>query len=355
MPSVEHTFPAGVRPGQGAGFGIWEPGQQVTEYDTGPRHSRSWFEYPLRSYSWKFVYLTSAGGQLPLYEAFLTHTRIAALPFWLVETISATHPQLVIGPLGNGTRTSFVLPCRTATSETVFINGARYAATEYTLHALANLLTDAQANAVGGTTGMEVFGTATLSAVDSPCADGRTAFKVSPTGTVANYGVQTTVAGRVTIAGSQKYTVIGAFHTRAAADCVIHGQFYDGGAGGATFSDSETVAAGEWTVIAATATSAAGDDQLHLKAYRSDSGNTPICVGCLAVAPGDLTQWFLPSMAPAVIEFDTAPANRARVTAAATGYRCSRVRADKSSTSWEMHSPGSAVPGQLTAYEEIEV
>jgi len=353
MARIEHTFPAGVLPEDGSVFGLFDPGQRVTEYDTGPRHSRSWFEYPLRSYRWGFVYLPSTRAQLPLLEAFLTHTRLAALPFWLCEPISCTHPQLVVGPLGDGTRTSFVVPCLAAASETVFVSGTRYAASRYTLHAASNLLTDAQANAVGGTTGMEVYGTATLSQVTSPCADGATSFKVDPTGTQANYGVTTTAAGRPTITASKKYTVFGAF--RGAGDYVIKGQFYQDATPGADFSDTETGSADEWTMIYATSTAGASDNKLNLTAYRSDSSSNAIAIGCLGVFPGDLTQWFLPSVAPSVIEFASAPADRSRITLAATGKRCSRVRVDRTSVSWRMYSPGSALPESMTMFEEIEV
>jgi hypothetical protein len=64
---------------------------------------------------------------------------------------------------------------------------------------------------------------------------------------------------------------------------------------------------------------------------------------------------FLPSEAPAAVEFDTAPTKPQRVTAAGTFTRMARCRYQTGrGMNWTLISPGNARDIRFAAFEEIE-
>ncbi|RLE25616.1 MAG: hypothetical protein DRJ50_02600 [Actinobacteria bacterium] len=356
MSSIEHIMPIALQPLDGSGQGMFRPGLQVTDGATGYRYSRDWFEYNLRSYKWKLARMGASTTKIGKFIAFLEHIRMGGEACWIREALSGTHRQMVCGPLGDGSQTTFVLPLfgTSAPADLVLLVGGAHT-TGYTAHVKANLLTDDQANAVDGTTGMEVHGSCAISQTPYPTADGLTSFLVNPTGTAANVGLKTTVTTRPAVNTEREYTFMAAVW--GAGDVTLNGEFYDISyhQTGPTATTSETIVSTGWTILSVSATSPADAITAHIEVIRTTSSDLNFHVGCLGVNPGDLDRWFLPSEAPMAIEFDTAPALNARVIAHGTMVRMARCRLNAPrGSSWNLESPGDVLGVMWSAFEELE-
>lgn len=354
MSSIEHVLPFNLKPLDGASQGIMRPGLQVAKYDTGYSSSRDWFEYNLKSYQWTLSRMSSTSLYLEEFRAFLDAIRVGGGVCWVKEALVDRDPQVVLSPLGDGSRTSWVLPMRTgATLKGVTKAGQFVPAADYTTHNAANILTDAQANAVGATTGMAALAGCAIASVEFPVADGRSSFRVTPSGAAADLGLETST--KAACAASQTYTFFAAF--RGTGEIRIDGDFYTAGGAqtGAAVNATGTMVETGWTILAVQGVSDADAATAYLKATRTTSSSAVFHVACLGIIPGDLEQWFLPSESPMVIEFDSAPANRARILAAADCTRMTRCRlAAKSASTWRLESPGSAYGAVFSALEELE-
>jgi hypothetical protein len=264
-------------------------------------------------------------------------------------------PEVPLSPLADGAQTSFVLPCygSSAPSDLVVLENGAFT-DDYTVHTAANILTDAQANAVGGTTGIEAHGGVAVAQVAYPAADGMTAFKVTPSGAAANLGLKTTVAGRPACDASQEYTFIVA--VRGAGDFQLDAEFYDGvpAQTGSTDSDTCTGTTTGWTIMEVQSTSAGDAETAHLEVYRTTSSSAVFHVACLGIIPGDLATWFPPGESPMVLEFDSAPTERDRITVSGTATWMARTRllANRGS-SWRVSSTGNVGGAQFQAVEEL--
>ena len=356
MASIEHTMPIDIRPLDGSRQGVYRPGLQVSTYQTGYRSSRDWFEYNLKSYTWALNRFQASGTYLEQYRAWLNHVKLGGAVGWVTEALSDLGSDIVISPIGDGSRTSYVLPWFGAAAPTdlvVLDNGAYTEA--YTTHTKANILTDAQANAVGGTTGMVALSVCAISSAAYPTADGLTSFRVTPASAASSLGLATTVATRPACLASQEYTAFAAF--RGTGDVRVNLIFYDNvdAQTGTTEFDNGTMTETGWTIVTVTATSAGDAVKAHISAFRTTSSDTVFHVGCMGIIPGDLEKWFLPSECPMVVEFDTAPGDRERVLAHGTGTRMTRSRIQaQRGADWSLTSPGDAHGVRFSAFEEIE-
>ena len=135
MASIEHTMPTDVKPLDGSRQGVYRPGLQVSTYQTGYRSSRDWFEYNLRSYTWALNRFSASGTYLKQYQAWLDHVRMGGSVGWITEALSALSREVVISPIGDGSRTSFVLPFFGAGAPTdlVILDNGAYTE-DYTAH-----------------------------------------------------------------------------------------------------------------------------------------------------------------------------------------------------------------------------
>ena len=356
MASIEHTMPTDVKPLDGSRQGVYRPGLQVSTYQTGYRSSRDWFEYNLRSYTWALNRFSASGTYLKQYQAWLDHVRMGGSVGWITEALSALSSEVVISPIGDGSRTSFVLPFFGAGAPTdlVILDNGAYTE-DYTVHAKANILTDAQANAIGGTTGMVALGNCAISSAAYPTADGLTSFRITPAAAAASLGIATSAASRPVCIASQEYTAFAAF--RGTGDVRVNLIFYDNvdAQTGSTEFDNGTMTESGWTIVTVTATSAGDAVKAHISGFRTTSSDSVFHVGCMGIIPGDLSKWFLPSEAPMVLELDAAPGDRERVLAHGTGTRMTRARVQaQRGSDWTLTSPGDAHGVRFSAFEEIE-
>jgi hypothetical protein len=331
--SIEHMMPAELEAEDRTMIGQYRPGNIVTRFETGNVCSRRYFEHNLQEYNLRFVQSKYSDNEWGLMVALLESVAMNAIPFWIKEPVTRAHSR-VVGEITVSGETTYIFPLDTATGQVVQVGaGIDFAAKTY--HAAANLMSDTQANAVGGvTTGCSVWGTCVIAATRHPALDGQYAFLIDPTGTVGNVGLQMVGTDKIVIPEAvQKYTVGASFlSTNASHVYKVQGQFYDGATPGAIFSDTDSAPAGEWLHLRASADSTANDDAIIFTAGRTTSSADSFTVACNMIAPGDFKRWFLPSMSPRLVEWGSAPTAKQRlVFAAADCQRWTRVVLEGSS------------------------
>jgi hypothetical protein len=354
MAQIEHAFPALVKPAQRGTDGVFRPGLNVARHNAGGGQARAWSEYNLRRYDWKLDLLKSSANGLRDYEWFWHHVGVQLLPFWVLEPLSGKHPRMVCGPLGDGSLTTFPLPCQSAANEVVFDDGTPI--TTYTLRSAANMLADVQAACADVTEWTAQNG----SAADAPgvAAAGVASIKVTPSGGssprlfTATRTTGITVGDNYTGLAAVLCTNSSAQNYRAQIIWYTAGDVLVSSSSGSNVSIS---ASGGWTLITVAAVAPATAAKARVAAERNDaSGTDPYYVDCGALNYGDYDRWHLPSVSPPLIELDSALASNHRLTAYAEGQRMARVRVLRDDANWELESPGTAYPSRLRMQEEIE-
>jgi len=355
MADIAHTLPAIVTANDGSTFGFERPGLQITQFDAGPTRSRDWLGYNLRAYDLDPSLWQSGTTALQEWSAFWHHIGGGSECGYIVEPVSETHRDLVCGGIADGTQTTFPIPVVSPSSVTVFVDGVPQESSAYTVHSAANLEVDSVAE-FSDVTDMTLTA---ASGADSTgvSLDGLSCVKITPAG-----GTNPNVESKniVSVSGEVEYTcAVWVLCTNSSAQnfrCGIY--WYENISTYTSSSSSANVsidAADGWTAITLTATSPAVATLAKIYAYRNDTtGTDPFYLDCFALNPGDYTRWHLPSQSPGLIEFASAPAAGARITATATGKRVSRCRFEPGS-SWRVTGAGHAASRSIRAVEDIEV
>jgi len=354
MADIAHTVPAIVTALDGSTYGFERPGLQVAQFDAGPYRSRDWLGYNLRAYDLNPSLWQSSTTALEQWSAFWHHIGGGSECGYIVEPLSETHRDLICGGIADGSQTTFSIPVVSPSSVIVFVDGVPQEASAYTLHSAANLLSDVSAECSDASTMIFVNATESDSTVSY---DGLTGIKLVPAGGAVPV-IRTPLTSGVSAA--EEYTAVGAVRVTNAS-----GQNYririrwaesdDTEISVSNGSDVSVDAADGWVVLSVTATSPALSAQFQVQVERNDSsGTTPFYADCLGLAPGDYDRFHLPSQCPGLIEFGSAPASGARITATATGCRLTRCRFSQGS-SWRMTSPGHAASRSISAVESVEV
>jgi len=355
MPQIEHALPADVTPLEGAKQGIYRPGLVTTRTDYGVGLSRAWSEYNLRSYEWTPSLFTSTSDDLEELEWFLHHVGVGS-PFWVIEKLTGKHPRIVCGPLGDGSNDTFALPIYgTATGLVMFVDGVPQAS-GYTNHAVANLVPDALAACSDETLW-----------TDSLCEpydqtgftlDGSSSIRVVPDS--GGNPSLTTVPSFSGLSAAKTYTGMLAILNTAAATYQFQVKLNWRTVADANISTTDGTLTnclyGVWTIITVSGTSPATTAMARLAVERNEATNVdPFYMACAACNPGEYDRWHLPSRAPNLIEFATAPTVNQRVTAYAEGIRMARCRLDQTQVGWTLLSPGHTRPGRLVMHEQVEI
>jgi hypothetical protein len=363
--AIERCLPIDIKTAEGMGAAAVRA-LSVSEGDFGIVQGVSWESRNRMAYELPLAFFRSDGDKLEQFEAFLDNGENGALPFWVREVVSRTHRHLPCGPLGDGSRTSFPLSCYNPSAVGVTVyepdgdgDGVYYGQGGLTVHASANLLTDDQSSFVDGTTGSQAEGTCSISRTLRLAADGLACVWVTPTGAQADVGVEQTAATLASVDGSQEYTA-GAWF-KGAGSFYVTARQYDGtknpvGTPTNFSSSAITGSTSAWVGGSVTFTTDASAEYVVVQAMRSTNSANTFGVDCLWLAPGDLDRWYLPSMAPGVIEMASAPNDGARLRATATGQRLARVMmlGDKG-RGWKMFSPGRTHPDRMSLREVLEV
>ena len=358
MADIAHTIPAIVTVLDGSSFGFARPGMQQTAFISGRYLSRDWHGYDVREYDLNPSIWQSGTTALEQWSAFWHHINGGADEGYIVEPLSETHRELICGGLGDGTKTTFPIPVKTPTSVTVFVNGVPQASTAYTVHSKANLhITDAGAYP-SSTDDYGVEGSGNAIAISTGVsATGLSSAKITAAGTAAALCLAKDASGhKPPVTAGETYTIVcPVMATAASNQYKLRIRYYTSAPAyvGADTSGALDAAVGEWTVLSYTGEADATSTYATTNVYQNVSEADVFYVGGFALNPGDYDRWHLPSQSPGLVEFATAPAAGARITATATGQRIARCRFEPGSR-WSMHSPGHASSRSIRAIEVVE-
>jgi hypothetical protein len=352
MADVAYALPADLNWLERSKMGFDRPGVQVSKFVTGPVLSRDFGRYNHRSYTISPSVFRSSGTLAAEWETFWQQINGGADVGYIVEPLSSSHPELVCGPITDGTLTAYAIPAHTTSDEIVFIRGIPRDPSEYTIHPVSNLFSDDVATGTGGFFGENC----TVSAFSGYGCEGLTCTKVVPDGgSIPGVRNGTRVTG---LSVGQQYTGLTAVRCTNTSDqnyrAIIH--WYNGGSYlNVSNGLSAAVAAHDgWVVLSVTGTAPATTDEAYVWLQRNDtSGTDTYYVDCWGLCPGNFYRWFLPSTSPAVIEFDSAPAADQRVTVSCTGNRVTRCRFEQAN-SWSYSSVGHATTQAIRADEALE-
>jgi hypothetical protein len=329
---------------------------QQTAFISGRYLSRDWHGYDVREYDLNPSIWQSGTTALEEWSAFWHHINGGADEGYIVEPLSETHRELICGGLGDGTKTTFPIPVKTPTSVTVFVDGVPQESSAYTVHSVANGLS-ADEFAAPNDADDFTFANGTDSVVTGLSVTGLSCLKIVPTGTGTDTnGRPTPASGLSASPGDVMTAVVAVLETMSSArsfEPTI--RWYD--SGGSSLSASSATAsaasAGAWTIYSHSATAPASTARAAPEIRETNDDADPWYVGAFAICPGDYDRWHLPSQAPGLIEFASAPASGARITATATGQRIARCRFEPGSR-WSMRSPGHATSRSIRAIEVVE-
>lgn len=350
---INHAIPADLLPLEGSSVGAVAPGVDVSPFQTGPTTSRRWQNLILRTYNWTLSLFKASGDYLEQWERFLYLVGINANPVWIIEPVSGRHNGVQCGGLADGSQTTFPLPAQSATETSAFVADVLQASSVYTVHAAANLLSDYVATGYLPSIGDKWAETActTLQNIETIFAHGYTSDSVIPD---AASTCSIKAADTVAATAAKEYTASVAFRGPHTVKVFI--EWYNDSPALISTSTSTGTAGSEsaWQQETLTATAPAFTDTVKIGVEITSPADTdPMYLDCFSFGPGDLTDWFLPSQSPAVIELDSAPSAKARVKAHVTGYRMARCRLSTSTLSWSLSSQGHAAPQRWTAKEEV--
>jgi len=347
---IAHTVPAALKMRVGSAFSDAAPGFHLTTFDTGPVLAREWFRGQLAGYT--FTPVIGSASALEELRWWLRHVRSAAGITWVVEPISRTHPPVLSGPLTDGTMTTFCAGMMAPSTVAAWV-GDEYQDGGYTVRAASNLLTDDQANVVAGTTGLEVYGTTTIARSVAHAFDGVASIWCKPAGSQPNIGAKVTAATAPAVVSGRDYTARASF--RGAGTMAVSITWLDSSRD-VLSTEAAVTATGSATAdvdVSITAEAVASAEYAAVNAYRTTDSAAGFFVGCLGLAPGDYSTWHLPSAAPGLLEFATAPATRKRIAVLGTGQRVTRC-VGQPALGWVVGWSGSVFPQDVKLREAPE-
>lgn len=329
MASIAHYLPSSIVPLEGSSWANEFPGVEYSKgFDSGPLTSRVWSSASKKKYSLAPATLSSTN--LIEFEAFL-HNR-GGQPVWIKEPVSAAHNDLYCGGLADGTKTTFPIPVYNPSSVLIYVDGVpQYSG--YTLHTVANVLTQdkyatiASHSDIVATNATEVTKNG-VSYIDTSCAE-------IPPDVGGNVTIYTRVGDYHPVTGGEEYTILGILlETRSSTREIKFGfRQYDSTPAYLSFGNTSFYPAQGWNLLEKTWTLNGSAAYVLPQITQSGTEEDVFYVAGFALNPGDYNVWHLPSQAPGLVEFDTAPAEGSRITAAATGYRLAKCHVDLS-PSW---------------------
>jgi hypothetical protein len=345
--SVEHVLPSTINDGLIEDF--VQPDAVVTRFETGGRMSRHWTDRVLKSYSARIVPMDFSADDIAELKAFARHVQQIVYPFWMVEPWLEDH-HVFCGGLANGSMTTFVLPIRSYSSiYGIYDDDVYVASTDYTLHAAANLIAaDDDANVVDSIGNItNEGGSTTVARYLGDAVDGRACVKVTQAA-AANNGLKLPSQA---VASSTKYT----FHIFFKGSGTFKVRIVEND-GGTTTTDSSGLTGNPaaWQQETVTVTTTGTTTAVDLKGIRTESTAATWFAACLGYARGDNVRWFLPSVAPPLVELDTAPVAGSRVGAVGKGYLMVLVAIDRGGLNWLREEIGHAAPRTFKCTEVVE-
>lgn len=272
--------------------------------------------------------------------------------FWAINPEERVHVDRLATPLTDGTRTTFQIGVVSASDVTVFADGVPVEASEYTLHAAANLFDEstslANMNVVSGHCSDEL--------VDGVSLFGGQCLKIVPFGNGSNPYMRTVASGYGDTTVGEAYTILFIVLPGEAETWRPDSLWYSVSPStyvGAVAGDQTGLSSGSWQTIGITSNSLAVEAEARL--YLMDSTTTvPFYVGGLALIPGDYETWHLPSESPSLVEFNTAPAAGTVITVTGYGKAITRYALQRE-VGWAEEAGGYKIPDVIQGIESPEV
>lgn len=355
MARNEIAFPEALPLATPFDFGFVSASVGVDSPLGGGQQGTAWEERLRSTYRLQPAFFGHTTTKLETYQAFLHDIALGARPFWLRETISRAHRRLLCGPLADGTRTTFPISCMAPTSVTV-LNAGAPVTSGYTVHAVANVLTDNQHSAASSISDLEASDANCTIARETAIAPvGTTSVKVTPVSSVGNIGFQQVdwypVAATVT-----ELTAIISFLGAGTFQAVI--MWFDEFFGWLSSSSANVTGdTSAWVTQSVTATAPASAVYAKIQAFRTTTSANVWYAGALALNRGDYDRSHLPSRAPGLVEFTAAPTDGNRIEAHATGYKLAHCMVDPraiGATGLTGRSPGNVWPGAIPITEQLQ-
>lgn len=345
--TVEHVLPSTLSDGLVENFA--HPDAVVTRFDTGGRMARHWTDRMLKQYQVKLLSMDFTDEDIDDLKAFIQNIQNIVHPFWLIEPWVEDH-KLPCGAPGDGSATTFVLPIREYSAiHGIYDDDEFVPTTDYTLHTTANrIVSDNDSNAVDSVGNVtNEGGSTTVSRFLGDAVDGRACFKIVQAA-AANNGLK--LASQA-VSTSTEYT----FHIFFKGSGTFKVRVVEND-GGATTTDSSGLTGdpAAWQQETVTVTTTGTTTSVDLKGIRVEATAATWFAACLGISRGDNSHWFLYSVAPGLVELDTALTDGHRLTARGTGKRVTRVAIDSGSIGWTRQVVGHAYPGSFRCMEVIE-
>lgn len=336
--------------------GFSRPGLVSSRVFTGNRQSRDFSTGQRRIGSISFDEFPASGDKLPRYEAFLDVTRMAHLPFWIKWPVSRFYKNAPAGPPTDGTRVAFPNPLPNASDLSVRVGEWISNPANFDTFTTANLLTDNQAAAIDAdATEMDFEGTGGSVAYNGGDSKfGTGCWMYSNTNTGDHHAIILDSSYRAAVTASEYYKLIA--WVKDAADFELQARWYNGASpnGSSTSMTPVTCTITGWTLLEYDVQAPASTTHCELAVVRHTSTSGRFYADCLGIIPGQLDRWYLPSVAPGVIRFASAPASGSRLFVSGTDYLRSRMQMTRSSTSHKLTLTGHAVADVLDVEEAWE-
>jgi len=338
--SVCNTWPQTIVPSGGWEHGVARVAMR-TDLGTGATITRTYQSRTRRSYRGKFPLLASGSAQLEALQILIErHLAGGLVPVWWLEPWLPAwyHPRVYCG-VGNGSRTTFALPIVSPSplySTVPSIDDVRQT-TGFSERSVSNLLTDVQAKGYG-TGCIRVAGTEAVGQAGDISADGTYCSQIMDGGVSADCGVTQTLATMPAVKVGRVYTGVasGRYPTYTLR---VDIQWYQADRStliSTTIGTPVAMSGSRWTQATVTGTAPALAAYARVVAVRPAVSAAFIFIDCLGLHPGDWVDWFLPSVAPGLIEFAAAPTTGQVITAAAQGYRLLRCRLVDDGIGWDL-------------------
>lgn len=346
--SVEHVLPSTINDGLSE-----EPQKSdaiVTRFELGGRMARHWNDNVQKSYTAKIMPIEFGERDIDELKAFNQHILVTVYPFWVIEPWAETHRDVPCGPPADGAQTTFPLPIRDYSSILgVFKDKVFAVETSYTIHTSANILSDNNANVTQSIGDWVKVGASTaIARFTGDSLDGRACIKVAQAA-AANNGAQCV---DVPISNSTYYTI--SAYVKGSGSFTLKCVENDGSLTEHS-SSPLTGVAGTWQQVTIAEFQTTGTTTAcTISVTRAAATAAVWFVACVAISPGDNTRWWLPSVAPGLIEFDTAPTAATEVTVAGIGNRMTYVAMDKGGISWSREQTGHVIPASMSFMEVRE-
>ena len=358
--SVIHTWPTDLQFVDGFKIAPSQP-SIVTRFSGGATQGVSYHDRATRRYTGRLADFGSTTDKLDQLLAFCDHVGLRRDTFRFKEQLSDTHRRMLIG-IGDGSTTTFAVPLfgYTGTLRVAVDRVHQMTESGYTPHTTLNMLTsDDVANAVDSITGLDTVGTCTPARSTICAADGLTSIKFTMS-SQGDVGVETDSDNIVSVSEGDIVTARASFvgSSGGAGTAKVEVVWYDGlkaedssaNATATMGTDTE-----DWTEVSKTATTPAGIFYAGVRATRTTNSSATFHIGCLGLNHGDCPDWYLPSVTPGCIEFDSAPAAGEVVSLLeGTGNALRLVRLDDDELWAALHSPGRAIPNTVAFTEAWE-